>query len=100
MRKNSPTGASGAIQAHLGDQGELWFAGALPAGWVWQPPRRDFGKDGLIVVRDGTNLHNIEFSVQIKTSVNPIVRDGFIQLSGIARSSIQYWFSSPYLLWL
>lgn len=82
-------------QSHLGDQGELWFAAALPQGWVWQPPRRDFGKDGLIVIRDGTELHNLEFSVQIKTSERPRIRDGSIVLAGISLSSIRYWFASP-----
>jgi hypothetical protein len=90
-----PGGRSGIDQSHLGDQGEMWFAAALPQGWIWQPPRRDFGKDGLIVVRDGTDLHNLEFSVQIKTSARPRVREGFIILDGISRSSIRYWFASP-----
>ncbi len=86
---------SGIAQAHLGDQGELWFAAALPQAWVWQPPRRDFGKDGLIVIRDETELHNLEFSVQIKTSERPKVRDGSVVLAGISRSAIRYWFASP-----
>lgn len=83
------------MHAHFGDQGELWFAGALPTGWVWQPPRRDFGKDGLIVIRDETNLHNLEFSVQIKTSTRPKVRNEYVLLSGMSLSSIRYWFASP-----
>src|SRR6266700_599873 len=87
--------SSGIARSHLGDQGELWFAAALPRGWVWQPPRRDFGKDGLIVIRDTTPLHNIEFSVQIKTSVRPTIRNGCVLLSGVSRASVQYWFASP-----
>lgn len=82
-------------QSHLGDQGELWFAAALPVGWVWQPPRRDFGKDGLIVIRDGTELHNLEFSVQIKSSTKPRVQADSVVLSGVPRSSVRYWFASP-----
>ncbi|MHB1592009.1 MAG: DUF4365 domain-containing protein [Sulfuricella sp.] len=95
MSESTPTNRSRIDQSHLGDQGELWFAAALPQGWVWQPPRRDFGKDGLIVIRDGTELHNLEFSVQIKTSARPRIHDGSIVLSGISRSSIRYWFASP-----
>ncbi len=95
MSKNRPEAFSGATQGHLGDQGELWFAASLPRGWVWQPPRRDFGKDGLIVIRDGTNLQNIEFTVQIKTSSRPVIRDGHVLLNGIARSAVEYWFASP-----
>jgi hypothetical protein len=53
-----PTSQSGVAPSHLGDQGELWFAAMLPAGWVWQPPRRDLGKDGLIVIRDGTTVQH------------------------------------------
>ncbi len=82
-------------QSHLGDHGEMWFAAALPRGWIWQPPRRDIGKDGLIVIRDGTELHNLEFSIQVKTSARPRVRKGFVVLSGVSRSSIRYWFASP-----
>ncbi len=82
-------------RSHVGDQGELWFAAALPQGWVWQPPRRDFGKDGLIVIRDGSNLHNLEFAVQIKTSVRHRIHEGCVQLTGIPLSSIKYWFASP-----
>lgn len=90
-----PTSRNRIDQSHLGDQGELWFASVLPQGWVWQPPRRDFGKDGLIVIRDGTELQNLEFAVQIKTSARPRIRNGSIVLSGISRSSIRYWFASP-----
>jgi len=95
MSEKISTNRSRIDQSHLGDQGELWFAAALPQGWIWQPPRRDFGKDGLIVIRDGTELHNLEFSVQIKTSARPRIRDGSIVLAGISRSSIRYWFASP-----
>jgi len=86
---------SGSGQSHLGDQGELWFAAALPRGWVWQPPRRDVGKDGLIVIRDNTELHNLEFSVQIKTTAHPQFREGHLVVPGVSKASIRYWFASP-----
>jgi hypothetical protein len=95
LEKKQRTNDNVASRSHIGDQGELWFAAALPRGWVWQPPRRDLGKDGLIVVRDGTKLHNLEFSVQIKTSENPRVVDGSVLVSGVKRSSVRYWFASP-----
>src|SRR5258708_18301690 len=86
----------GSVQnAHVGDQGEIWFAAQLPRGWVWQPPRRDFGKDGLIVIRDNSDLHNLEFSVQVKTSVRPDIQQGWVVKSGVSRSSVLYWFASP-----
>lgn len=81
--------------ALVGDQGEIWFAGQLPFGWVWQPPRLDFGKDGLVVIRDKSDLHNLEFSVQVKTSGRPVVREGWVVKSGVSRSSVMYWFASP-----
>jgi len=81
--------------AHIGDQGEIWFAGQLPLGWVWQPPRRDLGKDGLIVIRDHSVLHNLEFSVQVKTSERPVIQEGSVVKSGLSRSSVMYWFASP-----
>ncbi|MGB8952606.1 MAG: DUF4365 domain-containing protein [Candidatus Aminicenantales bacterium] len=79
----------------VGDQGEFWFASQLPVGWIWQPPRRDVGKDGLVVIRDHSPLHNTEFSVQVKTTENPTIRDGWVIKSGIPRSSVFYWFASP-----
>jgi hypothetical protein len=79
----------------IGDAGELWFAGQLPADWVWQPPRRDIGKDALIVVRDGTALHNLEFSVQIKTTKEPQFDEKSVRCAGIPTASVLYWFSSP-----
>ena len=80
---------------HLGDQGETWFASSLPVGWVWQPPRLDVGKDGLVVIRDGSDLHNLEFSIQIKASTAPHIRNGEVIVSGLSQSSVQYWFASP-----
>lgn len=80
--------------AHVGDQGELWFAAQLPFGWVWQPPRRDLGKDGLIVIRDNSDLHNLEFAVQVKTSEHPVIQRGCVVKSGLSRSSVMYWFAS------
>lgn len=79
----------------VGDQGEIWFAGQLPFGWVWQPPRLDFGKDGLVVIRDQSDLHNLEFSVQVKTSERPVFSEGWVVKSGVSRSSVMYWFASP-----
>jgi len=79
----------------VGDKGEAWLFDALPPGWIWQPPRRDVGKDGLIVIRDRSELHNLEFSVQVKASRRPRVRRGHVVLAGVSRSSVQYWFASP-----
>ena len=62
---------------------------------MWQPPRRDLGKDGLIVVRDNSDIHNLEFAVQVKSFIQPVVRDGHIVKSGVTRSAVQYWFASP-----
>jgi hypothetical protein len=101
MRVHEPTAESpepirgSDHNAHVGDQGELWFAAQLPLGWVWQPPRRDFGKDGLIVIRDNSELHNLEFAVQVKTSERPVISDGWVVKSGLSRSSVMYWFASP-----
>ena len=80
----------------IGDQGELWFASQLPRGWVWQPPRRDVGKDGLIVIRDGTELDNVEFSVQIKTTTSALKNSGSVAIRNVPRSSILYWAASTH----
>jgi hypothetical protein len=80
----------------IGDAGELWFASQLPSDWVWQPPRRDVGKDALIVVKDGSDLHNLEFSVQVKTTTRlQLDEKGTIRCGGIPTSSVLYWFASP-----
>jgi hypothetical protein len=89
------TATHGAENAHLGDKGELWFAAQLPQGWVWQPPRRDLGKDGLVVIRDGSRLQNLEFTIQVKTTSSPTIRGECVVVSGLRRSSVQYWFASP-----
>ena len=91
---SDPTSGSDR-NAHVGDQGEHWFAAQLPLGWVWQPPRRDFGKDALIVIRDNSDLHNLEFSVQVKTSERPHIQRGWVVKSGLSLSSVKYWFASP-----
>lgn len=80
---------------HVGDKGEFWFASQLPRSWFWQPPRRDFGKDGIVVIRDGTDLHNLEFAVQVKTTARPNIRDGKVIHSGIQWSAIDYWIANP-----
>jgi len=87
--------SSNAHNPHVGDTGELWFAYQLPTGWIWQPPRRDVGKDALIVVKDGSDLQNLEFSVQVKTTTRLLARQDHVLCSGIATSSVLYWFSSP-----
>lgn len=79
----------------IGDAGELWFASQLPLGWVWQPPRIDKGKDGLVVVQDRSELHNLEFSIQVKATKNICIKNDAIRYSGIPTSSVLYWFSSP-----
>lgn len=89
------TKSAGECRSHIGDKGELWFAHALPQGWIWQPPRRDLGKDALIVIRDGSELHNLEFYVQIKTSTRPISQGKDIRVKGISKTNVMYWFSSP-----
>lgn len=80
----------------IGDKGELWFASQLPYGWIWQPPRKDLGKDGLIVIRDESELHNLEFSVQIKTTQKPRLGNGELRFSNVSRSSVLYWMAGAY----
>lgn len=78
-----------------GDQGENWFATQLPPGWVLQPPKRDVGVDGVIVICDKTDLNGREFRVQIKASKTPTIRNEMFIISGVKRSTVEYWFLSP-----
>ncbi len=71
--------------AHRGDNGEYWLAQRLPVDWFWQPPKRDFGTDGIVVIRDKSDLHNLEFALQVKASASLRPRSGKISLSGITR---------------
>lgn len=80
----------------IGDKGELWLASQLPQGWIWQPPRKDLGKDGLVVVRDGSVLHNLEFSVQVKATLKPHRNSEAITIRNVSRSSVMYWMASTH----
>lgn len=79
----------------IGDEGETWFVSQLPPGWLLQPPKRDVGVDGVIVICDKTDLNGREFRVQVKASKNPTIRDSMIVISDVKRSTIEYWFLSP-----
>ena len=61
----------GEFNSATDDKGEIWFASSLPHGWIWHPPRKDLGRDGIVVVRDDSNLHNFEFGIQVKTTQSP-----------------------------
>ena len=47
------------------------------------------------MIRDNTELHNLEFSVQIKTTARPRFRGEHLVLPGVSKASIRYWFASP-----
>lgn len=78
----------------IGRQGEVFFESLLPRGWFLQSPTTDLGKDGLIVIRDNTDLHNLEFSVQVKSSEKPSISNGSVVIRNVSKSSIYYWFAS------
>lgn len=78
-----------------GDQGENWFVSQLPPGWILQPPKRDVGVDGVIVICDETDLNSREFRVQIKSSKTPTIRNSMVIIPGVKRSTVEYWFLSP-----
>lgn len=78
-----------------GDQGENWFVSQLPPGWILQPPKRDVGVDGVIVICDETDLNGREFRVQIKASKTPTIRNSMVIIPGVKRSTVEYWFLSP-----
>lgn len=86
---------TGHINAAIGDRGEVWLASQLPLGWVWQPPRLDLGKDGLIVIRDDSDLHNLEFAIQVKSSQKISFSKKHVVIRGVSKSSVRYWFASP-----
>lgn len=78
-----------------GDKGENWFATQLPPGWILQPPKRDVGVDGVVVICDKTDLNGREFRIQIKASNAPTINNSMIIIPGVKRSTIEYWFLSP-----
>lgn len=80
----------------IGDKGELWLASQLPRGWIWQPPRKDLGKDGLVVVRDDSVFHNLEFSIQVKATLKPRRNREVISIRNVSRSSVMYWMASSH----
>jgi hypothetical protein len=78
-----------------GDAGENWFVSQLPEAWLLQPPKRDVGVDGVVVICDASDLNGREFRVQIKASQTPTARAGTVVISGIKRTTLEYWFLSP-----
>jgi len=50
----------------------------------------------MIVIRDGSDLHNMEFAVQVKTTTRPLfVRDAVI-IHKVSLSSVLYWIASAH----
>lgn len=94
--KQTQLSRSGEQRSAIGDKGELWLASRLPLGWIWQPPRKDLGKDGLIVIRDESDLHNLEFSVQIKATLKPRLSGEALVFANVSRSSVLYWMAGAY----
>lgn len=79
----------------LGDAGELWFMAQLPAGWVPQRPTRDVGVDFVVVICEAGSLNGHEFRVQVKTSKQFKKKSNGVTISGVKRSTLDYWFVSP-----
>lgn len=79
----------------LGDAGELWFETQLPPGWIPQRPRRDVGVDFLVVICEAGPLNGHEFRVQVKTSKQFKVVSDAVMITGVKRTTIDYWFISP-----
>lgn len=79
----------------LGDAGELWFQTQLPPGWIPQPPKRDVGVDFVVVICEAGPLNGHEFRVQVKTSKQFNAANNAVVITGVKRSTIDYWFTSP-----
>jgi len=75
----------------IGRMGERWFVSQLPPNWIFQPPLDDVGVDGVVVICEAGSLNGAEFRVQIKSSAKWIIRNNSIVLTGLKRSTIQYW---------
>ncbi len=79
----------------LGDAGELWFQTQLPPAWIPQRPTKDVGVDFLVVICETGPLNGREFRVQVKTSKQLQAIENSVVISGVKRSTIDYWFISP-----
>lgn len=84
----------------LGREGERWFASALPANWLLQPPLDDVGVDGVVVICEEGPLNGTEFRVQVKTSRRWMIRENTVQVGGLTRAAVMYWLTgfTPTLL--
>ncbi|MDH2394078.1 DUF4365 domain-containing protein [Streptomyces sp. HNM0663] len=78
----------------IGWTGELWFQAQLPPGWIPQRPTMDVGVDFVVVICEAGPLNGREFRVQVKASENPKQTSKGIVISGVKRSTIDYWFLS------
>lgn len=83
-----------------GREGERWFAAALPADWILQPPLDDVGSDGVVVICEEGPLNGLEFRVQIKASSRWRVENGEAILNNVNRDAALYWLTgfTPTLL--
>lgn len=90
--RSEPGGRLSAI----GERGELWLAARLPEGWFWQPPRTDLGKDGMVVIRDDSDLQNLEFALQVKTTMRPRISRDAVVIPKVSLSSVLYWIASAH----
>ena len=79
----------------IGDHGERWFETQLPPRWLPQRPTYDVGVDRVVVICEDSDLNGREFRVQVKASRQLNIKNGSVVLTGIKRSTIDYWFMSP-----
>ena len=77
---------------NIGRLGERWFQYILPKEWIFQLPNEDIGIDGTVMIMDSNKqISGHEFYVQIKTSKEWTIQDGFIQLNNLKLSTVKYW---------
>lgn len=72
----------------IGQEGERWFAGQLPANWIPQRPTTDVGVDFLVVICEDGPLNGLEFRVQVKSANRWTLRNDGIVLRGFKRASL------------
>ena len=79
-------------QHEIDEAGQRIFEGALPAGWVSNPKKRDYGKDYDVEVFDGNRqATGVSFIVQLKSVGDPKCRRGGGWSVPVKRERLRYY---------
>ena len=78
----------------LGKEAEESLRGALPWGWIADPPEEDVGVDFSVVVDEDSDISGRQFQVQVKGSRHLKIQHRYVSRK-IKVNTIRLWFLCP-----